>query len=41
MRKIRLISRFMAPQPEKKIVAVGILPKISRSKGDQAKKLGQ
>ena len=31
----------MASQPEKQTIAVNMLPNISRSKGNQAKKFGQ
>ena len=39
--KIRLISRFMSPQPGYQTIAIHILTNISRSKGNQALKLGQ
>ena len=41
IRKIRLISKFMASQPEKQTIAIHILSNISRSKGDQTTKFGQ
>ena len=43
MRKIKLISKSMTSQPEKKnkTIAIHILPKISRSKGNKTMKFGQ
>ena len=41
IRKIRLISNFMASQPGKESIAVHILPNISRSKENQPMKFGQ
>ena len=41
MRKIRLISKFMLPQPGKQPIAIHILPNISRSKGSQTMKFDQ
>ena len=41
IRKIRLISKIMMPQPDKQKGAVHILSNISRSKGNQAMKFGQ
>ena len=41
IRKIRLISKFMMPQPGKHTIAIHILPNISRSKCNQTMKLGQ
>ena len=41
IRKIRLISKIMTSQTSKQIVAIHILPNISRSKGKQTIKLGQ
>ena len=41
IRKIRLISKFMTSQHDKEIIAMDILPNISRSKGIQTMKLGQ
>ena len=38
IRKIRLISKFMMSQPEKKAIAKHILPIIPRSKGNQTMK---
>ena len=40
-RKIRLNSKFMTSQPGKQTIAIHILPNISRSEGNQTKKLGQ
>ena len=39
--KIRLISKFMTSQHGKKIIAMAILPNISRGKGSQTIKFGQ
>ena len=41
MRKLRLISKFMTLQTGKQIIAIYILPNISRSKGNQIMKFGQ
>ena len=41
IRKIKLISKFMTSQPGTQIIAIHILPKISRSKGNQTMKYGQ
>ena len=38
---MRLILTFMTSQPEKKAIAIRILPNISRSKDHQASKFGQ
>ena len=38
---IRLISTFMTPQPGQQTIIIDILPINSRSKGNQAMKLGQ
>ena len=40
LRKIKLISKFMASQPKKNTIAMHILPNISRSKDNQATKFG-
>ena len=40
IRKIRLISKFMASQPGKQTIGIHILPNISRSKGNQTMKFG-
>ena len=37
----RLISKFMTSQPGKQIIAIHMLPNISRSKGNQTTKFGQ
>ena len=34
-RKIKLISKFMTSQPGKQIIAIHILPNISRRKGNE------
>ena len=39
--KIRLISKFIAPQPRKQTIAIHILPNISRNKRNQTMKIGQ
>ena len=36
-----LISKFITSQTEKQIIAIHILPNISKSKGNQAMKVGQ
>ena len=41
IRKIRLISKFMASQPGKQTIGVQILPNIFRSKRNQTMKFGQ
>ena len=41
MKKIRLISEFMTSQPEKQIIAIHILPCISRSEDNQTVKFDQ
>ena len=41
IRKVRLISKFMLPQPRKQTIAIHILPNIPRSKGNQTMKVGQ
>ena len=41
IRKIRLISKSITSQPGQKIIAIHILPYISRSKGKQTMKFGQ
>ena len=41
IRKVRLISKFMASQPGKQIVAIHILPNISRIKDNQTMKFGK
>ena len=41
MRKLRLISKYVASQTREQIIAIHILPNISISKGKQAIKLGQ
>ena len=41
IRKIRLISEFMASQPWKQTIAIHILPNISGTKDNQPKKFGQ
>ena len=41
IRKIRSISKFMTSHPGKQTITIHILPNISRSKGNQTKKLGQ
>ena len=40
IRKTRLISKFMTPQPRKQTTAMHILPNISRSNDNQTKKPG-
>ena len=39
--KIRLLSKFMSPQPGKQTIVIHILSNISRSKGNQSIKCGQ
>ena len=41
MRKIRSISNSMTSQPGQQTIAIHLLTNISRSKGNQAMKLGQ
>ena len=41
IRKIRLISKFMASRPGYQTITILILPNISRSKGNQKMKFGQ
>ena len=41
IRKIKLISKFMASQPEKQIIPMHILINISRSKSNKIIKFGQ
>ena len=41
IKKIRLISNFMTWQLEQQGIVIHILPNISRSKGNQARKIGQ
>ena len=41
IRKIRLISKFMTPQPWKQTIAMHILLNISRNKGNETMKFGQ
>ena len=41
IRKIRLISKFKASQSGIQIIAIHILPNISRSKDNQTMKFGQ
>ena len=41
IRKIKSISKFMTSQPDKQLIAIQILPNISRSKINQAMKFGQ
>ena len=41
IRKIKLISKFITSQPGKQTIAIHILPNISRSKGNQARKFDQ
>ena len=41
VKKISLISKFMASQPGKETITVHILSNISRRKGDQTMKFGQ
>ena len=41
MRKIRLISKFMASQPDQQAIAIHIVPIPKRSKSNQAMKLAQ
>ena len=41
LRKLRLISKFMMSQTGKQIIAIHILPNISRSKDNQEMMFGQ
>ena len=41
IRKTRLISKFMTPEPGKKTIAIHTMPNISRSKVNQTMKFGQ
>ena len=41
MRKIRLILKFITSQTGKQIITIHILPKFSRSKGNQTMFFGQ
>ena len=41
IRKIRLTSKFKTSEPRYQTIAIHMLPKISRSKGNQTVKLGQ
>ena len=41
IRKIKLISKSMRPEPDKKTIAAHLFPFMSRSKGNQAVKFGQ
>ena len=41
IRKLRLISKFTTSPLGKQTIAIHMLPNISRSKGNQAMKLGQ
>ena len=41
IRKIRLISKFMTSEPGWETIAIHILNKISRSKGNEVMKFGQ
>ena len=38
IKKVRLISKFMTSQPGKQIIAIHVLPYISRSKDNQTAK---
>ena len=38
---MRLIPEFLMSQPRKQLIAMHILPNISRSKGNQTMKFGQ
>ena len=40
-RRLRLISKFMTSQTSKQIIRIRIVPNISRSTSNQAKKFGQ
>ena len=41
MVNLRLISKFVTSQPEKKTIALHIFPNISKSKDNQTMKFGQ
>ena len=41
MRKMKLISNFMTSQPGQQAITIHTFPNISRSKVNQAMKLGQ
>ena len=41
IKKIRIISNFMMSQPAQQTIVTHILPKISKSKGNQTMKFGQ
>ena len=41
IRKLRLISKFMTSQTGSQIITIHILPNISKSEGNQAKKLSR
>ena len=41
IKKMRLILKFMTPQPGKQIIAIHILPNISKSKSNQTMEFGQ
>ena len=41
IREVRLTSKFVASQPWKQIIAMHMLPNISRSKGNEALEYGQ
>ena len=41
IRKVKLISKLIASQPGKQIIAIHILPNVSRSIGNQTMKFGQ
>ena len=41
IRKVTLVSKFMTSQPGKHMIAMHMLPNISRSKGNKTMKFGQ
>ena len=41
IRKVTLVSKFMTSQPGKHMIAIHMLPNISRSKGNKTMKFGQ
>ena len=41
IRKVTLVSKFMTSQPGKHMIAIHMLPNISRSKGNKTLKFGQ
>ena len=41
LKKLKLIAKLMVSQNEQQIIAILILPNISRNKDNQAVKLGQ